>query len=170
MMNQETQNTTVPPAINEELAKLREEIQSLLGDEAVFELNGKLPAFRVPASSVHAACKKLKDNGFDYLLFVTAVDYPQQNKIELVYMIGSYCNQREIALVADVDRTNPEVETVCDIWQGANWHEREVYDLFGVNFKNHPFLRRILLDDSWEGHPLRKDYVDKVHNVVKRPY
>ncbi|MGC8742486.1 MAG: NADH-quinone oxidoreductase subunit C [Verrucomicrobiia bacterium] len=169
-MNQETKNVTAPPAIDENLEKLRTQIQTLLGDEAVFELNGKLPAFRIPAKSIHSACKKLKENGFDFLLFVTAVDYPQENKIEMVYMIGNYSDQRQLALVADIDRANPEIETVCDIWAGANWHEREVYDLFGVKFINHPFLRRILLDDTWEGHPLRKDYVDKVHNVVKRPY
>lgn len=170
MINQEPKNTSAPPAIDENLAKLRERIQNLLGEEAVFELNGKLPAFRIPSKSIRSACLKLKQDGFDYLLFVTAVDYPQQNKIEIVYMLCSYSDPREIALVTDVDRSNPEIETVSDIWSGANWHEREVYDLFGVKFINHPFLRRILLDDSWEGYPLRKDYVDKVHNVVKRPY
>ena len=63
------------------------------------------------------------------------------------------------AKIADVNK--PAIETVCDIWQTANFHEREVYDLFGVNFTNHPDMRRILLDESWDGYPLRKNYVDE---------
>lgn len=152
------------------IERVRDFVQRLLGEEAKFELNGKVPAFRVASGSIHSVCEKLRDNGFDYLLFVTAVDYPQDNRIELVYLLGSYTDRRQVAIVADVDRANPEIHTVCDIWAGANWHEREVYDLFGVRFINHPFLRRILLDDTYQGHPLRKDYVDTIHNVVKRPY
>ncbi|MCX7871776.1 MAG: NADH-quinone oxidoreductase subunit C [Verrucomicrobiae bacterium] len=172
-MSAET-NTQQPqqqqPVLPEEIQRLKSRLQPLLGSEAVFEMNGKLPAFRVPSSLIKQTSQTLRDNGFDYLLFVTAVDYPQQNKFELVYMLGSYSNQDEIAIVTDVDRTNPEIETVCDIWSGANWHEREVFDMFGVKFKNHPYLRRILLDDTWDGYPLRKDYVDKVHDMIKRPY
>ena len=161
-----SQQTTLP----EEVEQLKNRLQSILGSEASFEMNGKLPAFRVPSADIKKICNILRDNGFDYLLFVTAIDYPQQNKFELVYMLGSYSKPDEIAIVTDVDRNNPEIDTVCDIWKGANWHEREVYDMFGIKFKNHPYLRRILLDDTWEGHPLRKDYVDKVHDMIKRPY
>lgn len=169
-MTQENNNAIPPHSEEKDAEKCREKLQVLLGEEAIFEMNGKLPAFRIPSKSVHNICKKMKDAGFDYLLFVTAVDFAQQNKIEIVYMFGSYNDERQISIIADLDRAKPEVETVSDIWSGANWHEREVFDLFGVNFINHPYLRRILLDDSYDGYPLRKDYVDKVHNVVKRPY
>jgi len=169
-MTQDINNSITSSGMEENLEKYREKLQVLLGQDAVFEMDGKLPAFRVPSKSVHNTCKKLKDEGFDYLLFVTAVDYPQQNKIEIVYMHGCYSDSRQIAIVADLDRVKPEIETVSDICVGANWHEREVFDLFGINFINHPHLQRILLDDSYEGYPLRKDYVDKVHNVIKRPY
>ena len=97
-------NSAVPAHnIAENCEKCREKLQVLLGEEAVFEMNGKLPAFILPSKSVHNACKKLKDAGFDYLLFVTAVDFPQQNKIEILYMLGSYNDSRQIAIVADLD-------------------------------------------------------------------
>ena len=64
------------------------------------------------------------------------------------------------------DRENPAVDTVSDIWKTAEFHEREVYDLFGIKFNNHPDLRRILLEEDWEGYPLRKDYKDEV-NIVE---
>ena len=63
------------------------------------------------------------------------------------------------------DREDPNLDTVCDIWPTAEFHEREVYDLFGIRFNNHPDLRRLLLTDDWEGYPLRKDYVDEI-NIV----
>ena len=72
--------------------------------------------------------------------------------------------------VADVPRGTPEIDSVRTVWAGADWHERETWDMFGITFRNHPFLRRILLDEDWPGHPLRKDFVDTLHDVVKRPY
>ena len=133
-------------------------------------MNGKLPAFRVPAAEVHAACLKLKNAGFDYCLFVTASDYIKENRFEMVYALTNYQDGREIALVADIPRTDSAIDTVSDLWPTAEWHEREVYDLFGIKFNNHGDLRRILLDESWAGHPLRKDYTDDLHQMVKRPY
>jgi NADH:ubiquinone oxidoreductase subunit C len=67
---------------------------------------------------------------------------------------------------AKLDRDNPEIETVCKIWRTAEFHEREVYDLFGVKFLNHPDLRRLMMTDDWIGWPLRKDYDDPV-NMIK---
>ena len=72
--------------------------------------------------------------------------------------------------MADVNRADPAIDTVSDLWATAEWHEREVFDLFGIRFNGHQDLRRILLDDSWTGHPLRKDYTDDLHQMVKRPY
>ena len=80
----------------------------------------------------------------------------------MVYHMFSKTHKHTVvvkAKIADVD--NPEIQTVCDIWQTANFHEREVYDLFGVKFINHPDLRRLLLDENWDGYPLRKNYVDE---------
>ncbi len=158
------------PSLAPKLAALRDEAQRLLGPAAVFEMNGKLLAFRVPGADIHAACRKLRDAGFDYLLLLTATDYPAENRFEMVYVLTNVSDAREVALVADVNRNEAAIASVSDIWETADWHEREVFDLYGIRFLNHPDLRRILLDDTWDGHPLRKDYADKVHNVIKRPY
>lgn len=159
-----------PPPPDPKVIALRDELQGLLGPGARFELNGKLPAFRLAAGDVTQAGRALKGAGFDYLLLVTAVDYPAEKRMEMVYVLSNYRDGRALALVADLDRDRPEIESLAGLWDAADWHEREVFDLFGVQFTGHPDLRRILLDDSWEGHPLRKDYVDKTHDVVKRPY
>ena len=80
----------------------------------------------------------------------------------MVYHLLSRAHKHAIVLKAKIaDTNNPQIETVCDIWQTANFHEREVYDLFGVKFINHPDLRRLLLDENWDGYPLRKNYVDE---------
>lgn len=142
--------------------------ERILGPQAKFLSEGKLPTFRVPAAELHAACRKLQQAGFDYLILMTAVDYPAEKRFELDYVFSNFADGRELCLAVDVSREDPRIETVSDLWDTAEWHEREVFDLFGVRFENHPDLRRILLDDTWEGHPLRKDYVDRLHDVIKR--
>ena len=129
-----------------------------------------VPAWRVDAAGVPDAARLLRAAGFDYLLFVTAVDRPAEARFEVTYLISRFDDGRQLALVADVPREAPEIDTVSGIWAGADWHERETFDMFGIVFRGHPFLRRILLDEDWPGHPLRKDYVDTLHDVVKRPY
>jgi NADH/F420H2 dehydrogenase subunit C len=158
------------PVLDATAAALKAEVERVLGPETVFAMEGKLPAFRVPAGSIHDACAKLKASGFDYLMLVTAVDYPAEQRFEMAYVLSSFGDGRELCLVADVNRNEPRIATVSDLWDTAEWHEREVYDLFGIRFENHPDLRRILLDDQWQGYPLRKDYEDRVHGVIKRPY
>jgi NADH/F420H2 dehydrogenase subunit C len=159
-----------PPPPDPAILALRDEVQKALGAAAVWEWSGKLPAFRVAPAELHAAARKLKEMGFDYCLFVTAVDYPAQERFEVLYALTNYRDGREVALLTDLRRADPAVDTVSDLWPTAEWHEREVYDLFGIKFHNHGDLRRILLDESWEGHPLRKDYTDTLHGMVKRPY
>ena len=96
---------------------------------------------------------------------LTGVDWVTH--LMVVYHLESTTLRHTIVLKAKItDRENPEVETVCDIWRTAEFHEREVFDLFGVKFTNHPDLRRILLEDDWEGFPLRKDYKDEA-NIVE---
>lgn len=101
---------------------------------------------------------------FDYMFCLTCVDYPEH--MIMVYHLRSTEHKHEMVLKAKIeDRENAEVPTLCHIWRTAEYHEREVFDLFGVKFTDHPDLRRILLDDDWKGYPLRKDYVDPV-NIV----
>ena len=117
--------------------------------------------------------KELKNKGYAYFSFITAVDpvkisiygVDQKEKFLLRYRLSSL--KDSVTLKLEIPRDNPVVDSVSSIWSGANWHEREVYDLFGITFKGHPDLRRILLPEDWQGHPLRKDYQDE--KIVKRP-
>ncbi len=118
------------------------------------------PWIEVSPEKIHTILKFLRENenlSFDNLLCISGVDY--SDRLEIVYHLHSYHHLHKIVIKTLLkDKQNPQIETVCDLWKGANWLEREVYDLFGISFKNHPDLRRILLPDDWEGYPLRKDY------------
>jgi NADH-quinone oxidoreductase subunit C len=95
----------------------------------------------------------------DLLNLVTGVDWNEDNRMEIVYHLSSMVFQsHKLAVHAFMDRKNPKVASLCSLYGTANWHERETYDLLGIVFEGHPDLRRLLLPDDWEGHPLRKDY------------
>ncbi len=85
----------------------------------------------------------------------------------MVYGFFSTFGQDGILMELELPRDKPEVDSVSAIWKGADWHEREVFDLFGVHFRGHPDLRRILMPDDWEGYPLRKDFEHE--NMIRRP-
>lgn len=104
-------------------------------------------------------CRLLRNIGFEYLNCISGADW--MTHLEVVYDLSSLQHPNKAHLRVPVDRDNPVVRTVTDIWRGANWHERECYDLFGVRFDGHPDLRRILLPEDWVGYPLRKDYTDE---------
>ena len=101
---------------------------------------------------------------FDFLFCVTGVDW--KTHLGMVYHLTSTVHRHNIVVKAKLDRENPEIETVSNIWRTAEFHEREAYDLFGVKFISHPDLRRLFLTDDWKGWPLRKDYEDPV-NMIK---
>lgn len=101
---------------------------------------------------------------FDYLFSLTCVDW--KTHLSMVYHLESTNLHHAIVVKSKLDRENPEIETVSDLWATAEFHEREVYELFGVRFINHPDLRKLLLTEDWEGYPLRKDYDDPV-NLIK---
>lgn len=103
---------------------------------------------------------------FDYLEFQTCCDRPPEGLDFLAYFY-SYEHRHRIALKVVLDRVAPSLPSLADLWANADWNEREVFDLFGVLFHQHPDLRRIMMPEDWEGYPLRKDYVHP--NVVKRP-
>jgi NADH/F420H2 dehydrogenase subunit C len=103
-------------------------------------------------------------HNFDYLFCLTCVDW--KTHFTTVYHLTSTDHRRAIVVKAKVDRNDPLIDTVSDIWKTAEFHEREVFDLFGVRFKNHPDLRRLILTDDFEGYPLRKDFEDAV-NMIK---
>jgi NADH-quinone oxidoreductase subunit C len=95
---------------------------------------------------------------FDMLVDLTAVDWPKREKrFDVVLNLYSFAKNERLRLKAQAGETEP-APSVCEIWPAANWMERECYDMFGIVFEGHPDLKRILLPDEWQGHPLRKDY------------
>ena len=105
-----------------------------------------------------------KDFYFDYLFCLTCVDW--KTHLTMVYHLTSTHHRHTLVVKVNLDRTAPEIETLCGLWKTAEFHEREVFELFGVNFLNHPDLRHLILPDDWEGYPLRKDYEDPI-NLIK---
>jgi len=109
--------------------------------------------------------KDMVETAFDYLICQTGVDYPEYMMV--VYHLESIKHRHVMVLkVKTADRVDVKIDTVSDIWHTAKYHEREVYDLLGIEFNNHKDLRRLFLEDGW-GFPLRKDYVDEVR-IVER--
>jgi len=119
---------------------------------------GELSLEILPASIV-GVCRFLKDDlRFVRLSTVAGVDwYPAEPRFEVVYHLHSLDRNERLRLKCRLPGSDPEIDSVTCVWQGANWYERETFDLFGVRFRNHPDLRRIMLPEDWEGHPLRKD-------------
>lgn len=105
-------------------------------------------------------CRYLKEHQqFQRLSGVTAVDwYPSEPRFQLVYLLHSLALNERLRLNCRLPGEQAEIDSVTAVWANANWYEREVFDLFGVRFRNHPDLRRIMMPEDWQGHPLRKDY------------
>jgi NADH-quinone oxidoreductase subunit C len=111
---------------------------------------------------IREACILLKEDPacpFNFLSDVTCVDlYPSEPRFEVVYHLLSIPNKERVRLKVRLNSASPAVESLTPVWPGANYFEREVFDLFGVRFTRHPYLHRLLMPEDWEGHPLRKDY------------
>jgi len=122
----------------------------------------------IPPAKFHSVAKNLRESektSFDYMSSLSGVDYG--NDLGVVYHLFSTKHKHGIVLkTRTTDRVNPQLDSVSDIWKTADFHEREVFDLLGIRFTNHPDLRRLFLDSSW-GYPLRKDYVDDINIVTK---
>ena len=149
-----------------------EEIKLLLtaqfGESVVLgeETSGLQPALLIQPEQIAVVCLFLRDHPqtyFDFLACLSGVDYDQEKRFGVVYNLSSIPYQTQLTLKISTDKpTDPEqlpsFPTVSNVYRTADWHEREAYDLLGINFEGHPDLRRILLPDDWEGFPLRKDY------------
>jgi NADH-quinone oxidoreductase subunit C len=114
----------------------------------------------IAVPKIGSVCGFLKfDQGFVRLSTVTAVDrFPLEPRFEVVYHLHSVQHKQRVRLKCRLGGNEPVIDSVTSVWRGANWYEREVFDLFGIQFRNHPNLKRILMPDDWEGYPLRKDY------------
>jgi len=139
--------------------KLRQHFSSGIGEATSFLTQLSI---RVDAENILAVCAFLRDDPgaqFNYLSDLTCVHYPMRTEapLEVVYNLFSIARNVRVRLKVELAE-GESVDSVTSVWPAADWMEREVYDLFGVSFRNHPDMRRILLPVDWEGHPLRKDY------------
>jgi NADH-quinone oxidoreductase subunit C len=150
--------------LNEEL---KVKITELL-PAAVFEESGEWLNINTESKDWLPFAKQLRVDEqlfFDYLFCLTCIDW--KTHLTMVYHLSSTKYRHSIVVKSKLDRNNPEIETVSHIWRTAEFHEREVYEMFGVNFLNHPDLRLLILPDGWEGkNPMRKDFEDPV-NMIK---
>lgn len=145
-----------------ELEKVVEIIRQASRSEIKLEEHTTPTTVSIAAHDLLLVCKVLHthpDLYFDMLSCVTGVDNgPTANTCEVIYHLYSIPYQFSLALKVTLPRDNPVVDSVVSIWRGADWLEREVYDMFGITFNNHPDMRRILMPADWQGFPLRKDY------------
>ena len=125
-------------------------------------ISKQFPEFIIPAEKLHAVAKALNERPetkMDYLFCQTGLD--RKDGFHMVYhMTSSTLHHAIILRVLLADKVNPVIATVSDLWAAAQYYEREIFDLFGIKFENHPDLRRLFLEDDWVGFPLRKDYKD----------
>jgi NADH-quinone oxidoreductase subunit C len=113
----------------------------------------------IAAEEIRSAAVTVQAAGYNFFEDVTAVDwYPSSPRFQLSYHIVSHTHKERIRLRVLLDGDAPAVESITSVWPAANFYEREVFDLFGIGFEGHPNLRRIMMPDDWQGHPLRKDY------------
>lgn len=134
---------------------------------ATFEEGGEWLNINVePTDWLSFAQQLRKDDSlqFDFLFCLTCIDW--KTHLTMVYHLRSTTFLHNIVVKSKLDRTKPEIETVCNIWRTAEFHEREVYEMFGVNFLNHPDQRLLILPDGWEGkNPMRKDFEDPINMI-----
>ncbi|PYY19695.1 MAG: NADH-quinone oxidoreductase subunit C [Acidobacteria bacterium] len=116
----------------------------------------------VNRADIRGACEILRENPatkYNFLADITCVDvFPSEPRFEVIYNLLSHSRKERLRLIAKVPGGDPSIESLMGLWPSANFFEREVFDLFGVRFVGHPNLRRIMMPEDWEGHPLRKDY------------
>jgi len=147
-------------------AQLKDMVTGIV-PEATFEEGKQFLTVTVSPDRLHHLLKSLKerpDTRFDYLFCISGVDI--ENKLMVVYHLESTSHGHQIVLKTSTEnRERPELDSIVDLYKGAELHENEIFDLFGIVFKGHPNLRRMFMPDDWNGFPLRKDYVDEV-NII----
>ncbi|MDX1907538.1 MAG: NADH-quinone oxidoreductase subunit C [Bacteroidia bacterium] len=161
-------------------AEITDLIRTQIGPGAILaqDLSVRQPWIEVAPACLTPVCQRLRDDPALYmemLACVSGVDRgPAANRLEVVYHLASVVHGHQLVLRCGMHRTRPDtpgyipsLPSVAAIWRTADWHEREIWDLLGVRFEGHPDLRRILLPEDWEGHPLRKDYqpADTYHDI-----
>lgn len=138
----------------------------LITEELIFEKIGISPfplengengwRIQVPKETILRVCTRFKDMGFSILTTITAISY--EDSLEVVYLLESWEEQKRIRIFTKLSLDQPKIYSITYLWSGADWLEREIFDLFGIVFIYHPNMTRIFLPDDFEGHPLRKTY------------
>ncbi len=147
-----TDKSPVIARITEQFGASVYETHSFRGDDTALVL-------RESVIDVLAFLKQDPDMDFAFLMDLTAVDYlGREPRFEVVYHLYSFSKNLRVRVKTGVPEADPVVATASTVWKGANWFEREIFDMYGIRFEGHPDLRRILLYEEFEGHPLRKDY------------
>jgi len=135
---------------------------------ATFEEGGEWLTAQIDPGNWLSLARELHNNAelaFDYLFCLTCIDF--KTHLTMVYHLTSTTYRHTLVIKSKLNRDTPEIETVSHLWRTAEFHEREAYELFGVNFLHHPDLRLLILPDGWEGrNPMRKDYEDPI-NIIK---
>ena len=156
----EAQATEAAPAVTNPILK---RLVDGFGDKVIstHEFRGDATAI-VDRGALVDACKLLRDDpelSFDFLMDLTAVDYiGRKPRFEIVYHLYSLAKNHRVRIKVPLEEGDPKLPSVVALWSGANWLERECWDMYGIRFDGHPELKRIYLYEEFEGHPLRKDY------------
>ncbi len=144
---------------NPVVAKLRSWSANAIEEVIEYRGDTTIVVPRKVLRSVAEQCRDTEELKFDLLTDATALDrYPMEPRFELNYQLVSIPLRQKLRIRVKLSVDDPVVDSLVPVWKGANWLEREIFDMFGIQFTGHPDLRRILLPDDWEGHPLRKDY------------
>jgi NADH-quinone oxidoreductase subunit C len=113
----------------------------------------------IARENIIAACQAVQQAAYEFLEDVTAVDwYPSEPRFQITYHILSMSLKQRVRLIVRLDSDSASLDSITPVWPSANFYEREIFDLFGVHFGGHPNLKRIMMPEDWQGHPLRKDY------------
>lgn len=153
-----------PPAMPQQPTPVNDVLDALTAQYGPLETSVFRNETRVmvPASKSFEVFQALKARGFDLLVDVSCVDYLEykgaKHRYGLVYLLASTTTNQRLTIRVFVDDPEPSVRSVVPLWEGANWLEREVWDLFGIRFEGHPDLRRLVMPEQFTAHPLRKDY------------
>jgi len=144
---------------NPVVAKLRSWSANAIEEVIEYRGDTTIVVPRKVLRSIAEQCRDIEELKFNLLTAATCIDrYPLEPRYELHYQLISIPLKQKLGIRVRLSGNDPVVDSLVPIWKGANWLEREIFDLFGIQFTGHPDLRRILLPDDWEGHPLRKDY------------
>lgn len=158
LMEKEAELTVSRRAVSDTESRIGKELSAKMGGEiSDLKMGKRMVHLRTERSSLLKLCRLLRDAlEFDHLSLLSAVDW--KDRFEVVYHVFSYTSCCTVEVKVSVPKDDPRIDSVTPLWEGANWHEREAYDMMGIVFTNHPDPRRILLPQEYEYFPLRKDF------------